>query len=271
MYLHTHTPQEPPAGVALDLEWETVWELKTGRIVGAEVSPVWDEPGGHSLRGDLLHRVLARRGFVSQLPCVALHRLGESLPEWRGEAGVELGFVSFDVTPSTLRDEGFLYVLEALFESDALGSTRLVAELDASECARDSSLPLDRLMGMGLSLALDDFGRGASLGLLGWPLVHSVKLDPGVIHDFDKRWIETVLRQGHHRGQQVVALGVDDPRQVEFLKNLGCRWGQGSLFSRPVSENRLLWQLCDTQMPNNNGAAGAPDRVRGAVAETDSL
>jgi EAL domain-containing protein (putative c-di-GMP-specific phosphodiesterase class I) len=102
------------------------------------------------------------------------------------------------------------------------------------------------LRSLGIRLAMDDFGTGtSSLGLLRDFPFDTIKIDRSFVQDLIPS--RDVLAVTHatialitNLGMASLAEGVEEPAQVAVLQSLGCRYGQGYLFSRPVRADRLL-------------------------------
>ena len=102
---------------------------------------------------------------------------------------------------------------------------------------------LSGLQGMGVRLAMDDFGTGhSSLSFLHKVPMDILKIDRSFIMRSGKsdRYdaiIEAIVRLAHNLDMEVVAEGVETAEQVLLLKSLKCDFGQGYFFSRPLEES----------------------------------
>ena len=100
---------------------------------------------------------------------------------------------------------------------------------------------LTRVRAMGVEVAVDDFGTGfSSLARLKDLPVDTLKIDGSFVAGIDESTIDreivrTIIGLGQGIGLEVVAEGVETRRQAEILLELGCRRGQGWLWSRAIS------------------------------------
>ncbi|MDO9192817.1 MAG: EAL domain-containing protein, partial [Undibacterium sp.] len=104
---------------------------------------------------------------------------------------------------------------------------------------------LEDLSGRGFQLSLDDFGTGySSLAYLKRFPINKLKIDRSFVsdlpHDKDDAAIaQAIVSLSHHMDMRVVAEGIETVEQAEFLRELGCTYAQGFLFSQPLPAARF--------------------------------
>ncbi len=120
---------------------------------------------------------------------------------------------------------------------------------------------LETLKEMGVSLSLDDFGTGySSLSYLKRFAIDTLKVDRSFVMDIpkdedDMAITRAVVEMGRSLGLQVIAEGVEDEAQLQFLKQIGCQSMQGFYFSKPVPADEVQRMLEDGKsidVSNNN-------------------
>ena len=100
---------------------------------------------------------------------------------------------------------------------------------------------LEELRKMGLQIAIDDFGTGySSLSYLNKFPANLLKIDKSFIDkmntsDSSRQYVAEIISIGHVMGFDVISEGVEDPAQLETLKDIGCDYIQGFLWGRPLS------------------------------------
>ncbi|MEO5344958.1 MAG: EAL domain-containing protein [Magnetococcus sp. YQC-9] len=135
-----------------------------------------------------------------------------------------------------------------ILEDSGLDARYLELELTEGMFMRDANetvTTLQTLRNMNLQLSIDDFGTGySSLSYLKRFPIHTLKIDRAFVRDVitdpdDAAITKTILSMAKNLNLQVVAEGVSDPDQLEFLRSLGCDLVQGFLFSPPVSPEEI--------------------------------
>jgi EAL domain-containing protein (putative c-di-GMP-specific phosphodiesterase class I) len=121
------------------------------------------------------------------------------------------------------------------------------------ENAESAAQMLKRLRALGVQLSIDDFGTGySSLSYLHRFPVNYLKIDRSFVMRMttnnDNAIVKTISTLAHNLGMEVIAEGVETEEQCRQLKALGCEYGQGYLFSRPVNaDGALLLLAADRQ------------------------
>ena len=99
---------------------------------------------------------------------------------------------------------------------------------------------------MGFQMSLDDFGTGySSLSYLVSLPIHELKVDRSFViamfqSEENMRIVRTIIELAKDLGMVSLAEGIDEPRQVEQLRQLGCKVGQGFLFAKPMALTEFI-------------------------------
>ena len=156
--------------------------------------------------------------------------------------------VAVNVSPAQLKMPNFVKIVSETLTQSGLAANRLELEITEAillETSADILSVLNDLKALGVSIALDDFGTGYSgLGYLQNLPIDKIKIDRSFICNLgtDKKSEEIVrasLSIGENLGLTTLAEGIETQEQFERLKALGCRQGQGYLFSPPVPASKL--------------------------------
>jgi diguanylate cyclase (GGDEF)-like protein len=230
----------------LDVHYQPLVRLDGQRIVGVEALVRWTHPTRGPIppeeflvaaeRGPLIHRL---GGWILRAAC-------QQLVDWSVELGPDvLDEVAVNVSPRQLLDPHFAETVAEALAVTGLDPARLVLEItESTAMAPNSQEQLQALRATGVRLAIDDFGTGhSSLSRLAVLPVNTLKVDRSFVRDIpavgDAPLVRAMIAMAHSLGLTVVAEGIENERQRDYLTDLGCEHGQGYLFSRPVPAAEL--------------------------------
>jgi EAL domain-containing protein (putative c-di-GMP-specific phosphodiesterase class I) len=223
----------------LRLQYQPIVDLQTSRVTGAEALVRW-------WRGDQL---VAPAEFL-----VAAEESGLIVPlgEWvlreacaqgaAWQSSWQVG-ISVNLSAKQITAPGFSARVAAILAETRLPPAALTVEVNEKILVEEDGLIVERLANLhrlGVRLAIDDFGTGyASLAYLRQLPLDIIKIDPsfvaGVGHDDTLTLLtRTVVQVGRDLGLRVIAEGIEQPRQLIALREMGCGYGQGFLVARPT-------------------------------------
>ena len=224
----------------LTLQYQPVVDLATSRVVGAEALVRW-------WRGD---QMVAPREFLGAAEESGLiGPLGEWVlreacaqgASWR-RSSADVG-VSVNLSARQITAPAFSARVAAILTETGLPPEALTVEVNERILVEEDGLIIERLADLrrlGVRLAIDDFGTGyASLAYLRQLPLDIIKIDPsfvaGLGHDDTLTLLtRTVVQVGRDLGLRVIAEGIEQPRQLAALREMGCGYGQGFLVARPM-------------------------------------
>ncbi len=228
----------------LTLQFQPIVELATSRVTGAEALVRW-------WRGD---QVVSPREFLGAAEESGLIvPLGEWVlreacaqgAAWRhssGGAAWDIG-ISVNLSARQITAPAFGARLAAILAETGLPPEALTVEVNERILVEEDELIIERLAGLhqlGVKLALDDFGTGyASLAYLHHLPLDIIKIDPSFVAGLGQDetltlLTRTVVQVGRDLGLRVIAEGIEQPRQLTALREMGCEFGQGFLVARPM-------------------------------------
>jgi EAL domain-containing protein (putative c-di-GMP-specific phosphodiesterase class I) len=151
--------------------------------------------------------------------------------------------MSVNISVKQLQQPNFIGSLKDILAETGLVPSRLVLEITESLLMIDTEAAVQLLTDLkrvGVRLAVDDFGTGySSLGYLSRFPVDMLKIDRSFVsrlHDNDEALalVAAIVRLGETLNLRTVAEGIEDHEQLARLVGLGCQFGQGYLFGRPL-------------------------------------
>jgi diguanylate cyclase (GGDEF)-like protein/PAS domain S-box-containing protein len=216
-----------------------------GQIVGVEALMRWQHPIHDWISPEVFIAIAEESDLIVELEtwmldscCQLLARLpAETLPR-----------LSVNVSVRHFTQPGFVESVTWVLGSHGVDPARLTVELTESIMIDGLGDAVDRmhqLKRLGVNLALDDFGTGfSSLTYLKCLPLDELKIDRSFVSDLDSdsndaAIVETILVMAQHLGIEVVAEGVENEAQLNFLLARGCCRYQGFHFHRPMAREAL--------------------------------
>jgi len=233
--------QRAIANGELTLQYQPVVDLETSRVTGAEALVRWWR-GEQAVPPREFLRVAEESGLIVPLGDWVLREACTQGAAWRlasWDVGVSVNLSARQISASSFPAE----VARVLAET-GLPASALTVEVNERILVEHAAMVVDRLAelrGLGVRLAIDDFGTGyASLAYLRQLPVDIIKIDPSFVDGLGRDetlalLTRTVVQVGHDLGIQVVAEGIEQPRQLAALREMGCGYGQGFLVARPMA------------------------------------
>jgi predicted signal transduction protein with EAL and GGDEF domain len=225
----------------LELQYQPVVELATSRVTGAEALLRWWR-GDEMVPPRAFLAVAEDSGLIVALGEWVLRKVCAQGAAWRADS-LDIG-VSVNIALRQLNAPHFSAQVAAALAESGLPPSALTIELSERMLVEDSGLIADRLAelrDLGVKLAIDDFGTGyASLAHLRQLPADIIKIDPSFVTGLGQDPVltmltKTIVQVGRDLGMQVLAEGIEQPRQLAELREMGCGYGQGYLLARPMS------------------------------------
>jgi diguanylate cyclase (GGDEF)-like protein len=225
----------------LTLQYQPIVELATSRVVGAEALVRWWRGGEVVTPGEFLGAA-EESSLIVPLGEWVLRQACTQGAAWR-RASWDIG-VSVNLSARQVTAPGFPAQVAAILAETGLPPGALTVEVNERILVEEDELIIDRLADLhrtGVRVAIDDFGTGyAALAHLRQLPLDTIKIDPsfvaGLGHDDTLTLLtRTVVQVGRELGLQVIAEGIEQPRQLSALREMGCDYGQGFLVGRPVA------------------------------------
>jgi diguanylate cyclase (GGDEF)-like protein/PAS domain S-box-containing protein len=226
-----------------------VWTA-SGRLHSMEALLRWNDPERGLVPPDRFIPAAEEMGLLEAIGEWVFDALTTQVAEWAA-AGLEPR-VSFNVSPRELHRPDFAGGLRGRLEAAGVDPSSLTMELTESATLREPERigPLLRdLRGLGLQLAIDDFGAGySSLSRLRSMPVQMLKIDRSFLRDIPHdpesgAIVRAIIALGDALGVTTVAEGVEMPVQQHFLAAQGCPLSQGRLFGDALPAAEMTERL----------------------------
>ncbi|MCP5018212.1 MAG: EAL domain-containing protein [Ketobacter sp.] len=213
-------------------------------LIGAEVLLRWEEPTLGFIRPDLFIRAAEESGLIIPLGDWVLRKACQQMQEWMVK-GLPASFdrLAINISARQFSQDDFALKVDAFTKEANISPSKIELEITESMLLHHLDQVVEKmklLHGMGFYIALDDFGTGySSLSYLRELPLHKLKIDQAFVRDIssdnnDRVIVETIIAMARLMELDVIAEGVEEEYQLNFLKEKGCYQYQGYYFDRPV-------------------------------------
>jgi EAL domain-containing protein (putative c-di-GMP-specific phosphodiesterase class I) len=219
--------------------------LDSKHVDSVETLVRWDHPELGSVSPAEFIPVAEESGKINDIGYWVLRQAIRQAKEWEKE-GLTLD-ISVNVSPLQFQEPIFIDRVNAILEEEQFSHKRLILEITESVMQNiNLSVKVTRkLHDLGIRIAIDDFGTGySSLSVLNSLAIDYIKIDKAFIDKVptDKKassLVKAMLQMGENLDFMIIAEGIETEEQAEFLKQHHCKYGQGYLFSKPVSPEEI--------------------------------
>ena len=241
--------REALSGDSIELHYQPIASLRTGRIESVESLARWTDSSGIDISPKYFIPMAEQCGIIRGVGQNLLEKALLDTAEWISSGAID--HVSFNVSPLELLDEDFAEFILSTIAKSGVGPDHLVLEITEGAVLKnveEAVRVMKRLRRQGVQFALDDFGCGYSnLSSLSQLPISMLKIDRSLLVDADcDRTARIILRN-------VVALckelsiksiceGAETAEQIDLLRQLSCDSVQGFISGRPMpaAELKLL-------------------------------
>lgn len=226
----------------LDLYYQPKICAATGEVKGAEALLRWQHPQRGFIPPYEFIPVAEDSGMIIPIGEWVLRHACEQNVQWQ-KKGLEGLSISVNVSAQQFRDNRFPLIVQNVLSDTAMDPERLILEITERVLMGDRDRVGDllfKIKTIGALLSIDDFGTGySSLSYLKTFPIDELKIDRSFIVDTptdgdSAAIVRTIVAMARSLDLQVVAEGVEDEAQVQFLRELGCDQIQGYYFAKPM-------------------------------------
>lgn len=232
------------------LVYQPIVILRSRRIAGVEALVRWNHRERGLIPAAAFVPIAEETGLIVPLGRWVLHEACQQLRIWQDAIGPDRALtVTVNVTPRQLLQPSFVRDVAAAISDSQIEPLRLVLEIAEGALARnmtDARSRLREVRALGVRLAIDDYGsRSATLGDPANIPVDILKIDRSYISQVTRRPEEhaatrAIVALGKLKQLRTVAEGIEREEQLVELLRFKCEYGQGALFSDPVSADGFL-------------------------------
>lgn len=236
-----------------ELLYQPIVDLATGSVSEFEALLRWRHPKYGLVGPDDFVGAAEESGLIISIGNWIIREACARISQWQENSEAKLS-VSVNLSAKQLMHPSLTEQIRSALAETKVAANQLKLEVTEStvmEHSDRSMSVLSELAELGVSLSTDDFGTGySSLSYLQQFPFDRLKIDRSFIDRMgnDKKSaaiVKTILMLGENLEIEVVAEGIETAQQLESLRNLDCRLGQGYYFSRPVDADTVVTLLTE--------------------------
>jgi len=226
--------------------YQPIVSLQTGRLNGFEALVRWNHPRRGLVQPADFIPVAEETGLIVPIGQWVLNEACAHVRQWQIDSPTHRSLsLSVNLSARQVAQPDLLERIKEALEASKLSPHCLKLEITESvvmENAEAAALMFKQLRALGVQLSIDDFGTGySSLSYLHRFPLNYLKIDRSFVMrlttENDNAIVRTISTLARNLGMEVIAEGIETEEQYQQLRMLGCEYGQGFLFSRPVDSS----------------------------------
>ena len=226
------------------LEYQPIVALKPGCVAGFEALLRWEHPEYGLTRPAVFLDIATELGLMSKIGAWSLREACRQLTAWHAEfPQVRPLTVSVNFSLRHFADADLAALVNEILRATGVDASSLKIEITESDMMQNPeaiTAVLKQLASQQIQTCLDDFGTGySSLSYLHQLPITFLKIDQSFVRrlgadDDALAIVKTIIVLAHQLGRQVIAEGVETVEHLTILRSLGCEYGQGYFFAKPL-------------------------------------
>jgi len=231
----------------IEVYYQPKIDSKSEDIVGFEALVRWQHPDLGIISPGLFIPLAEQSGLIHKIGLLVIEKACRNLRRWQDRFEIPLT-MSVNLSPIQLNDNRLTERIRYIIEETKIQAKHLDFEITESEkfkSVKDALLMFKRIVDLGCTLSIDDFGTGHStLDYLRKIPAKTLKIDQVFVKNIglspdDEAILDATIDMAKRVGHHIVAEGVETEAQRQYLTHKGCDYFQGYLFCRPVTADRI--------------------------------
>jgi diguanylate cyclase (GGDEF)-like protein/PAS domain S-box-containing protein len=252
--------------------YQPIVDLRTSSLVGFEALIRWNHPDLGLIYPGSFISIAEETGLIIPITQLIVQQACEDLRSWQKQLQDQLKLtMNVNISSKHFMSPTLLDDIKEILSRTGLPPEQLKLEITETALMQDADETIrlvHRLKDYGLSLVIDDFGTGySSLSYLQRLPIDTLKVDRSFVSriktepDGNRNIVEAIISLAHRLNMVVVAEGVETEEQLAILMDMNCQFGQGFLFSTPISKpkvDELIESIHKFSKENPNGNFSLP-------------
>ena len=231
------------------LVYQPIVDLNEGRVTGFESLLRWQHPESGLTSPDAFLSIAMELGLMKSIGEWTLVEACRQLKVWQEQfPRVRPLTVSVNFSIGQFAQDDLTHLIQKVLERSGIDPSSVKLEITESEMMKNPEAAikvLDEIKAQAIDTCLDDFGTGySSLSHLQQLAIRFLKIDQSFVRrlgteDDALAIVKTIITLAHQLGRQVIAEGVETAEHLVILRSLGCEYGQGYFFAKPLAPEEV--------------------------------
>ena len=231
------------------LVYQPIVDLNEGRVTGFESLLRWQHPESGLTSPDAFLSIAMELGLMKSIGEWTLVEACRQLKVWQEQfPRVRPLTVSVNFSIGQFAQDDLTHLIQKVLERSGIDPSSVKLEITESEMMKNPEAAikvLDEIKAQKIDTCLDDFGTGySSLSHLQQLAIRFLKIDQSFVRrlgteDDALAIVKTIITLAHQLGRQVIAEGVETAEHLVILRSLGCEYGQGYFFAKPLAPEEV--------------------------------
>jgi diguanylate cyclase (GGDEF)-like protein/PAS domain S-box-containing protein len=230
--------------------YQPIVDLRTSSLVGFEALIRWNHPQLGLIYPGSFISIAEETGLIIPITQLIAEQACEDLCQWQKQLKDQLKLtMNINISSKHFLSPTLMDDIKEILDRTGMPPEQLKLEITETALMEDADETIrlvHRLKDFGLKLVIDDFGTGySSLSYLQRLPIETLKVDRSFVSriqtqpDGNRNIVEAIISLAHRLEMIVVAEGVETEEQFAILLEMNCQFGQGYLFSRPLSKPKV--------------------------------
>ncbi|MBC7795517.1 MAG: bifunctional diguanylate cyclase/phosphodiesterase, partial [Pyrinomonadaceae bacterium] len=254
------------------VNFQLIQSLENNNLCGFEALVRWNHPFYGLLMPSEFVPLAEENGLINSIDNWMLTKACVQMREWHENfPASKKMIISVNISTKQFGQTGLVEHIKRVLEQSGLPAKNLQLEITESAMMKNlknTAKVLRELCAIGVRIALDDFGTGySSLSYLHELPISTLKIDRSFVQQLNAKAdraeiVRAIITLARSLKMNVVAEGIETKEQLEHLRQMGCNFGQGYLFSRPVSNAQASEIVQKSFEPQIDAAFAKPASLR---------